>query len=483
LNFDDQRPTLGKFLQKTSLKIGEFKRTEANGFCRGTSLSMPAPLNLRRRTSSAPAPSRPRGYVKDPVVAGGHGGQTGQLPTTSILTVLYHRFVICLVPEEGYFKKVQFLVRGGRNFREFNLLVCDTGRPAKTKTKGFHMSKRIIFCADGTWDSTPDDTNVYKLFKAIPITAAQVAYYDDGVGSDGTPFEKLTGGAMGQGIFQKIMDGYTKIAHVYDPGDEIFIFGFSRGAYTARSLAGMIAICGLPAESVAPKLANDAFQAYRNPALRAAFAANYQLFDAKLTMVGVWDTVGALGIPAIVGGVDPVQDGFLDTNLHPDVLNAYQALSIDERRAEFPPTLWTPPNPPVAGQTLAQVWFAGVHCDVGGGYPETGLSDITFGWMLGKAQALGLQIDPGVAVQYGTIDAKNALGLLHNSWDVLWGFPKTRTVPARSTLSNSVVIRCKFENTYDPENITIDGSLDPAYPAVPVVSLPPNYATSDGGGA
>ncbi|MGD0813575.1 MAG: DUF2235 domain-containing protein [Verrucomicrobiota bacterium] len=172
------------------------------------------------------------------------------------------------------------------------------------------MSKRIIFCADGTWDSPPNDTNVYKLFKATLITSNQVVFYDDGVGSDGTPLEKLAGAAIGEGIFQKIRDGYTKTAHVYDQGDDIFIFGFSRGAYTARSLAGMIAICGLPTGAFDDDLVNAAFQAYRNPAQRAAFAANYPLYDAKLKMVGVWDTVGSLGLPAIVGGVDPVVVAF-----------------------------------------------------------------------------------------------------------------------------------------------------------------------------
>jgi len=339
------------------------------------------------------------------------------------------------------------------------------------------MSKRIIFCADGTWDTTQDDTNVYKLFKAIPITAGQVAYYDDGVGSDGTPFEKLTGGAIGEGICQKIQDGYTKIAHVYDPGDEIFIFGFSRGAYTARSLAGMIAICGLPAGAVSQNLTADAFQAYRDPTKRAAFDKQYALFDAKIKMVGVWDTVGALGLPAIVGGVSMAQYGFLDTSLHPDVLNAHHALSIDERRVEFPPTLWTLPDPPVPNQVLEQVWFSGVHCDVGGGYPETGLSDITFAWMLGKAQALGLQIDPGVSSKYASIDAKNALAQIHQSWDVLWGFPKARAIPSNSALSNSAVIRCEFENCYEPENLTLNnGVLAPTYQSIPVVSTPPSYA-------
>jgi uncharacterized protein (DUF2235 family) len=338
------------------------------------------------------------------------------------------------------------------------------------------MSKRIIFCADGTWDSAPDDTNVYALFKAIPITAGQIAFYDDGVGSDGTPLEKLAGGAFGDGLFQKIKDGYTKIAHVYEQDDELFIFGFSRGAYTARSLAGMIAICGLPTGSFDDNLVNTAFQAYRNPNQRAALLAslnNYNLFDAKVKMVGVWDTVGSLGIPAIFGGVDPQIYGFLDTNLHPDVLNAYQALAIDERRREFPPTLWTPPSPPVDGQVLEQIWFCGVHCDVGGGYPETGLSDITLSWMMENAENLGLQLDPDVSAQYFSLDAANALDQIHESWNLLWGFPKSRTVASDSTLSNSVAIRCDYDNSYQPENLALNNStLADSYQIAQVVTPP-----------
>ncbi len=339
------------------------------------------------------------------------------------------------------------------------------------------MSKRIIFCADGTWDSAQNDTNVYKLFKAIPITSSQVAFYDDGVGSDGTPLEKLVGGAFGDGLFQKIKDGYTKIAHVYEQGDEIFIFGFSRGAFTARSLAGMIAVCGLPTGLFDDNLVNTAFQAYRNKAQRAALLAtlnNYNLFNTQIKMIGVWDTVGSLGIPALFGNVDPVLYGFLDTSLHPDVLNAYQALAIDERRQEFPPTLWTPPSPPVADQVLEQVWFAGVHCDVGGGYPETGLSDITFSWMMGKAINLGLQIDANVLAQYATLDAKYALDQIHNSWSLLWGFPKSRTVTNNSILSNSVPIREEYESSYQPENLTLNGGAQVAtYQTLQVVTPPP----------
>src|SRR5215472_14612431 len=107
------------------------------------------------------------------------------------------------------------------------------------------MSKLIALCSDGTWDKIANQTNVYRLYKALAINAAQVAYYDDGVGADGLPIDKLAGGAFGLGLFDKVKQGYTQIAQAYEAGDEIFLFGFSRGAYTARSIAGMIFICGL----------------------------------------------------------------------------------------------------------------------------------------------------------------------------------------------------------------------------------------------
>src|SRR5215469_4415264 len=117
------------------------------------------------------------------------------------------------------------------------------------------MSKRIVYCADGTWDSPAKHTNVYKLYKALLVTANQMPFYDDGVGADGNPISKLLGGAFGTGLWQKIKDGYAKIAQVYEAGDQLYLFGFSRGAYTARSLAGMIAACGLPTKSFTDDLA------------------------------------------------------------------------------------------------------------------------------------------------------------------------------------------------------------------------------------
>jgi uncharacterized protein (DUF2235 family) len=337
------------------------------------------------------------------------------------------------------------------------------------------MAKNIVFCADGTWDSSVNGTNVYRLFKACSINATQVAYYDDGVGSDGTPIDKILGGAFGTGLFQKIKEGYAKIAHVYESGDRLFLFGFSRGAYTARALGGMITAAGLPTQNFDDALVETAFAAYRDKDKRAQILAGiqgqYAIEKPKITMVGVWDTVGALGIPAIFGGVSPLVYGFLDTSLSPNVLNAYQALAIDERRSEFPPTLWT--GIPVPGQTMQQVWFVGVHCDVGGGYPEHGLSDITLAWIMSKATALGVEIDPSVASQFTLPDGKHSLDQKHESWSPLWGFPHSRDIASTSSLGNSVQIRIAHDGSYQPSNLTRNGTqLGSTYTIVPVVSNP-----------
>lgn len=334
------------------------------------------------------------------------------------------------------------------------------------------MSKRIVYCADGTWDKSTNSTNVYKLFKSLTVTADQTVFYDDGVGADGNPISRLLGGAFGTGLFQKIKEGYTQIAQVYEAGDALYLFGFSRGAYTARSLAGMIAICGLPTKNFSINLVDTAFSAYRATGdARAALLAqlnNCDIDDARLTMVGVWDTVGSLGIPAAVGLDDPILYGFLDTNLHPDVRNAYQALAIDERREEFPATLWT--SQPAPGQTLEQVWFTGVHSDVGGGEPmdhpgATELSDITLSWMMNNASALGLSIDPTAQAMYPyPMDPKSALDTLHGSWNVLWGIPKRRSIAGNSTISNSVAVRLLADSSYRPDNLLAPaGKLSPEY--------------------
>lgn len=319
------------------------------------------------------------------------------------------------------------------------------------------MSKRIIFCSDGTWNDAATNTNVYKIFKAMNFSAEQCPIYDDGVGADGNPITQFLGGAFGEGLDGKIRDGYTRISHLYEHGDSIYLFGFSRGAYTARCLGGMIVACGLPTQNTDDNLTDLAFQAYRqkDPAkkqqLQATLKQRYAIENVDITMIGVWDTVGSLGIPAIFGGIDMLRYDFLDTKLHPSVKNAYHAVSIDERRSEFPATLWS--GPPAPGQTIEQVYFTGVHCDVGGGYPECGLSDITLGWMMRKAAALGVEFDPAVYAQYVNIDAKHALDQKHESWSVRWGFPNTREIADDACISNSVQIRLQHDASYKPTNV------------------------------
>ena len=344
------------------------------------------------------------------------------------------------------------------------------------------MAKKIIFCADGTWNHPKSsalvsdcDTNVYKLYKLLAVTATQVPFYDDGVGVESDLLRHLLGGAFGDGLFRKVKDGYTAIAHVYEAGDAIAIFGFSRGAYTARSVAGMIAGCGLPTKGFDQHLVDTTFAAYRNRDQRQQILSTltaYNLVNASITAVGVWDTVGSLGIPVDFIGLNHAVYGFLDTKLHPDVQSAFHAVAIDERRVEFPATLWTPPFAP--GQIVKQAYFTGVHCDVGGGYAETGLSDITLSWMLQKALEAGgnnkLELLPA-ADAFLTIDPKHALDKAHESWNLIWGFPKHRTIANDAVISNSVSLRIAEDQHYRPPNLnTQNGKLGGSYGTEMVLS-------------
>jgi uncharacterized protein (DUF2235 family) len=340
------------------------------------------------------------------------------------------------------------------------------------------MSKRIAFCADGTWQAPVNNTNVYRLYNALTVTADQVTFYDDGVGADSTGLNRILDGAFGAGLLQKIQDGYTKIAHVYEPGDEIFLFGFSRGAYTARCLAGMIANCGLPTGAFTDDCVTQAFAAYRDPVNRASILAGLTacgLGQATIQMVGVWDTVGSLGIPAIFGGVDEKTYGFLDTGIHPDIVNAYQCLAVDEQRPQFPATLWT--SAPAQGQTIEQVWFSGCHGDVGGGTLQGGgvdagtrLCDITLGWMAAKGQALGLTLDPASAAQFATLPSKYALDVIRQSWAPQDGPPYHRPIDPKAEVANSVAVRIQYALTYQPGNLTIEsGALGSGYTQVNLV--------------
>jgi len=334
------------------------------------------------------------------------------------------------------------------------------------------VSKRIIYCADGTWDTTANMTNVQKMHLAIKlIPDEQYPLYDDGLGAGGLLIQKLAGGAFGTGIFNKIKDGYSRLALSYESGSQVYLFGFSRGAYTARSLAGMLKVAGLPTKPFNQKMVDAAFDAYRHPDKRAALPAalaNYGMEPVDIQMIGVWDTVGSLGIPAMFGGNEPILYGFLDTKLNPEIKNAYQAIAIDERRMEFPPTMWD--VTPTPGHTVEQVWFAGVHGAVGGG-AGSGLSDITLAWMMGKARALGVVFEDDVLDQYMDLDPKHCLDEFQDSWNVGWAFPRVRKIADNASIANSVVIRWTYSPAYRPTNLAL-GAHAAAYQIVEVIGAP-----------
>jgi uncharacterized protein (DUF2235 family) len=276
----------------------------------------------------------------------------------------------------------------------------------------------LVICCDGTWDSADQQkdkqtgeicvSNVLKLAcRAAKRTAAgaqQIIYYDQGVGT-GNVLDKLEGGAFGDGLEANINDVYRFLVANYEPDDDIYLFGFSRGAFTARSIAGMIRRCGILRRDRV-KLYPDAKALYMSgvsaddPKAKQFRQANAIEDETAIQCIGVWDTVGALGIPiGVFKNFDAKKFQFHDTTLSHVVKFAFHALSVDERRRPFTPTLWD--GAPAAGQTLLQAWFAGVHSDVGGGYPEHGLSDDALVWMMDCAKTAGLELDANVVNTLG----------------------------------------------------------------------------------
>lgn len=399
------------------------------------------------------------------------------------------------------------------------------------------MAKNIVFCADGTWngpgESDTDDptapwTNVFKLFLNLDgkddagstqlgmeqqrtLTAAdgtvlQVAKYLHGVGDSTNELDRLIGGGFGVGLITRIVRGYTFVSRNYVAGDKIYLIGFSRGAYTARALAGMISAKGL-LTAAAVDFTDDG-AAYRTGAavwvewrreVRQAMGQPLDTFEAAMLdlpgfllrppapatltpapieAVAVWDTVGALGIPVFTGQhVDVDLFQFADTKLSDNINHARHAIAIDEQREDFTPTLWDP-DP----ARIVQVLFPGAHADVGGGYPieneESGLSDGALVWMTGELAALGVQFAGAPTV----VPHPDPAGAAHEPWNSgLFGLlPKhSRTLPDGLGLSGSVIARMNAGLVYpDPSVLKIDyrpgniadylNGLQPAAGIVPV---------------
>ncbi|EAR22622.1 DUF2235 domain-containing protein [Nitrococcus mobilis] len=268
--------------------------------------------------------------------------------------------------------------------------------------------RRFLVCFDGTWN-TPDSgekpTNVVKLLRAVCNQAggvSQTCFYEKGVGTDG-PVDRLLGGASGKGLTANLVNGYRFLANNVDSDDEIYVFGFSRGAYTARSLVGFIALAGLLSPLELGRNLGRVLEVYREEHLSLAqkrerideLGINRRP-DVGIRCVGVWDTVGSLGIPGDLGRRLAKKYYFHDVQLSSKVDVALHAVAIDEKRSAFAPTLWVrkEDDAPVEGQTVEQVWFCGVHSNIGGSYADAGLSDIALEWMIKRVAAnTGLAFD------------------------------------------------------------------------------------------
>lgn len=376
--------------------------------------------------------------------------------------------------------------------------------------------KTIIFCADGTWngpnddedkDGVPDVTNVLKLFLALRgddtlhdwnkqneqerelIDAEgkliQVAKYLHGVGDSNNRLVRILGGMFGAGVIARIVRGYTFISRHYTPGDKIVLVGFSRGAYTARALGGMIASQGLlnaatinlEDADLAYRRGTAAWHKYRHESLSAHAPTILGLFEKliddlpkfisrelkaadllpveQIYAIAVWDTVGAMGIPRY-GEQDERLDTFrfADEKLSAKVRFAFHGISVDEKRNDFAPTLWEHR----AG--IKQVLFPGAHADVGGGYPakdnECGLSDVALAWMTRELKKIGVRFSEKQPIPL----VRDHAGCEHRPWDygIFKAFP-----PGMRQLGPDLYLHESVRRRWQAGEVPIQGGLKAPY--------------------
>ena len=288
------------------------------------------------------------------------------------------------------------------------------------------MPKNIVVLSDGTGQEggLGNNTNVYKLFNMVEDrTADQITFYDRGLG---TGWRRITGNVAGMGISQNIFECYKFIFENYMADDNIFLLGFSRGATTVRSLSAFIHLFGILPKS-RPELIKKAYKIYKisNGKIRKAvaddFVSRHHNQWTKIKFLGVWDTVDALGLPlkklnTFIDWMPMFRHKFHNLTLSESVEHARQALALDDERLIFHPKIWDKEIKDY--QTMKQVWFSGMHTDVGGGYKEQELSDIPLIWMIEEAKKAGLKIYPKHKVKV----QPNANGFMHDSRK---GFPNS----------------------------------------------------------
>ena len=251
----------------------------------------------------------------------------------------------------------------------------------------------LVLCCDGTWNSadSPRPTNVRHTAAALRGRGGQSVWYDPGVGSG--RWDRVRGGALGLGLARNVQEGLEWIGRHYGQGDRIFLFGFSRGAYTARSIGGAIGMCGIPASAT---MAARAMTLYRRRG-RLEHGDRVRIerlrdrsWPPRVDFLGVWDTVGALGVPVTwLNWIGARRHRFHDVSLGGHIRAACHALAIDEHRRHFAPAVWSSRR---GGHR--QAWFAGAHSDVGGGSAGRGLSDLALLWVWAHAHRAGLDLDP-----------------------------------------------------------------------------------------
>lgn len=380
------------------------------------------------------------------------------------------------------------------------------------------MPKRIVLCFDGTWNIPSEhftglaalhahfaelaglgdremreaiehvdpnagvETNVCRFYRSVLRFSAddpkaggigQTKWYDRGVGTNW--YDRVAGGAFGVGLSRKIREGYQFLSDTYEDGDEVFVFGFSRGAYTARSFVGMIRNCGLlprGASGNGPDSSEllEAYELYRTrdegPESERAkhFRETKQAPVIPIRFLGVWDTVGALGVPLeSFAEFNKQQFEFHDTELSGIVQNAFHAIAVDEHRDPYKVTLWAPVTK--LDQTIEQRWFVGAHADVGGGYTSRVLSDITLNWMQTKAQGCGLKLDelgvPKVSEESAVGDLTDSfnsfLGGLFALFHTRYYRPVCKVPFGSEAVDDAVPGRMKHRPEYRPRN---DGLMD-----------------------
>jgi uncharacterized protein (DUF2235 family) len=380
---------------------------------------------------------------------------------------------------------------------------------------GAGMPKNIVICCDGTGNEVEQNlSNVLKLYRVVTRSAQQVVYYDPGVGTLGrtSAWNRLRQNAMGvfglatgYGLDDNVTNAYRFLCRHYEEGDAVFLFGFSRGAYTVRVLAGFLRLVGLlRPEQI--NLADHAFTAFKQAATSSSFEVAWRFRrvigarDIPIRFLGIWDTVSSVIVPRADRLYVPSLQTLPYTATNDAVEAVRHAAAIDERRRMFRLNRWTEPqtfqpnrfaSASARPQDIKQVWFAGVHADIGGGYPEeeSAIAKYPLGWMIREARAHGLKINTAMKNHLvlgrprkgasRTYSAPAADGPLHKSltwgwraiewipkrvkwrtwkkrpalagWYVPWGEP--RAIPEGARIHSSVVERMKTVPGYRPPNL------------------------------